>query len=116
MVANFAINNNPHSTGGRKQETLRNLAKKVIENAGQKERKIDYIVDTRSEYTTKEYIPAETYIYSISAQACQTDRLKTKLNFLNNQAAIKTLASKSITIEDDEFLVEIDDSKNIFAA
>jgi len=116
MVANFAINNNPHSAGGRNQETLRNLAKKVIKNAGQKERKIEHIVNSRSEYTTNKYIPAETYIYTISAHACQNDRLKSKLNFLNNQAAIKTLTPKSIITDEEEFLVEIDDSKNIFAA
>lgn len=116
MVANFAINNNTNSNGGRNQEMLRKLAKRVLENTEKKERNINYVIDTRSQYTTNEYIPAEIYIYNISARACQNDRLKAKLDFLNNQAAIKNLANKGLTEIENDFLVEIDDSKNIFAA
>ena len=116
MVANFAIHNNTNSSRERNQETLRKLAKRVLKNSENKERSTNFIVDSRSQYTTNEYIPAETYIYTISARTCQNDRLKEKLNFLNNQAAIRTHATKNIIANEDDFNVVIDDSKNIFAA
>lgn len=123
MVANFAIQNNTNSPNNGRQETLRNLAKNVIENASQKERDINVVLENRSEYITKQYIPAEVIICNISAQACQTSELKEKLNFLNNKAAVKNLTTAPKKIYNEESLtnnelltLELDESNNIFAA
>ena len=118
MYANFAINNNTNSSHGRRQETLKKLAKNVMEQASKKERTIEGIVER--EYFTKEYIPAEVYIYNISAKTCITPNIEKSLKFLNEQASLKNLPHKDIeeitNKENELFDLSLDDSKNIFAA
>ena len=121
MVANFAISNNTNSAGGRRQETLRKLAKEVIDGANQKERDVKQVIENRTEYFTTQYIPAETVIYSLSSQAYMNNNLRESLSFLNNKAAVNTLktAPKHIYNEVEEnvlFDIKLDDSDNIFAA
>ena len=119
MYTNFAINNNTNSSHGRRQETLKRLAKNVLEQANKKERNIGEVVER--EYFTKEYIPAEVYIYNISGRACLNSIIKESLNFLNKQAALRKFQNKHI--EEDmpdnknELLeLNLDDKSNIFAA
>lgn len=119
MVANFAIHNSTGYTGSGRQQTLKKLAKEVIENANQKERDIKQVVDSQAEYVTAEYIPTETAISNLCAQAFLNGKLKESINFLNNKAAIQALnkSPKHIYNNDEEkFEVVIDESKNIFAA
>lgn len=119
MVANFAIHNNAGYTGGGRQQTLRKLAKEVIENANQKERDVKQVFEARTEFITSEYIPTATAISNLGAQAYISGRLQESVKFLNSKAAIKTLNSAPKRIynsEDVEFEVTIDESKNIFAA
>ncbi len=120
MVADFSIRNNPHSSGQRNQQALRKLAKRIFENAEKKERSIERFLETRDDYTTKTYIPAETYIYNISARACQSNSLEQSLKFLNSKAALNEFQrNKDLTKEeskDEIFDVDIDETKNIFAA
>ena len=120
MVADFSIRNNPQSSGHRNQQTLRRLAKEIFEKAENKERKIEHVLVQREDYTTKTYIPAETYIYNISAQACKSNKLQESLKFLNNKAALNEFQRSKIsnTEERNDEILEfsIDESKNIFAA
>ncbi len=120
MVADFSIRNNPHSSGQRNQQTLRRLAKEIFENAEKKERNIGHVIERTDDYTTKIYISPETYIYNISAQACQSNKLQESLNFLKNKAALNEFQKNRISnieeIKDDIMEINIDESKNIFAA
>lgn len=120
MVADFSIRNNPHSSGQRNQQALRRLAKEIFDNAEKKERSIERVLETKEDFTTKTYIPAETYIYNISARACQSNRLEKSLKFLNSKAALSEFRrDKDLSIKenkDEIFEVDIDETKNIFAA
>ena len=119
MTADFAIYNNTHSSGNGRREILKKLAKGVIKKSVEQENNLRQIFQA-DEYFTKEYIPAETYIYSISARACMNDKLKVSLDFLNNQAAIKNLPNKEVkgveSVENVLLQLDLDDSNNIFAA
>ena len=114
MYTNFAINNNTNSSHGRRQDTLKKLAKNVLEQVNKKERDLGYIVK-EEEYFTKEYIPAEVYIYNISGQACLNKNVKQSLSFLNRQAALKNLPHKEVN-KNELLELTLDDSNNIFAA
>ncbi len=123
MVADFSIRNNTHSSGQRNRETLRRLTKEIFENADKKERSVDRVMPQYEDYTTKTYIPAETYICNISSRAFTNNNLQQTLNFLNNKAAIKSFTKDAlIDIPDaaaekqDLFDFTLDESKNIFAA
>ena len=90
MYTNFAINNNTNSHAGRHQETLKKLAKNVIEQAEKRERSVNQVLH-EEEYFTKQYIPAEVYICNISGKACLNNNIENSLKFLNRQATIKNL-------------------------
>ncbi len=120
MVADFSISNNMHSSGQRNQETLRRLAKEIFEKAETKERNVESVIPYKTEYTTSSYIPAEMYIYNISARAIDNNiKLESTLKFLNNKAAIKSFSKETTqedNADDDLFEITLDESKNIFAA
>ncbi len=121
MVANFSIHNNAHSSGQRKQETLRKLTRDIIQNADKKERNIEHVIPEQEDYTTQTYIPAETYICNISSKAFNNNNLQEKLNFLNSKAAIKSFSKEQAPQKEDVSEADIwfdfipDESKNIFA-
>ena len=123
MVTNFTIYNSANSAGGRRQETLRKLAKEVITGSTQKERDVKQVIENREAFVTTQYISPETVIYNLSAQACLNDKLKVSLNFLNNKAAVKNLNTAPMHIYNEEelsenelFAMAFDETKNIFAA
>ncbi len=122
MVANFSIYNDNHSSRERNQETLRKLAKDIFQNADKKERNIEHVITQREDYTTKTYIPAETYICNISSRAFINNDLEEKINFLKNKAAIRSFSkeygsmTENISETADLFEFIPDESKNIFAA
>lgn len=122
MYTNFAINNNTNSSHGRKNDTLKRLAKNVIEQSQKKERPIEGIIQ-ENEYYTRDYIPAEIYICNISSKSCLNNNIEKSLNFLNRQAALKNLPHKDfesteqvIEKNNELFDIKFDNSKNIFAA
>ncbi len=119
MYTNFAINNNTNSHAGRHQETLKKLAKNVIEQAEKRERSVNQVLH-EEEYFTKQYIPAEVYICNISGKACLNNNIENSLKFLNRQATIKNLNIKETEITEtynkEIFEVNLDNAKNIFAA
>ena len=122
MVADFSIKNNTYSSGQRNRETLRRLAKEIFDNAEKKERKVEQVIPYKEDYVTRDYIPAEIYIYNLSVHAFTNNNLKQSLNFLNNKAAIKSFSkeqpqdAENTVTEDDIFVLTLDESKNIFAA
>ena len=122
MVADFSIKNNTYSSGQRNRETLRRLAKEIFDNAEKKERKVEQVIPYKEDYVTRDYIPAEIYIYNLSVHAFTNNNLKQSLNFLNNKAAIKSFSKEqpqdieNTVTEDDIFVLTLDESKNIFAA
>lgn len=122
MVADFSIKNNTYSSGQRNRETLRRLAKEIFDNAEKKERKVEQVIPYKEDYVTRDYIPAEIYIYNLSVHAFTNNNLKQSLNFLNNKAAIKSFSkeqpqdTENTVTEDDIFVLTLDESKNIFAA